>query len=130
MHFLSASVIQLHLCKCFRDTFVPHLLVILIENMELSQVAHQSIYLWMSRGWSMFRTINLELFTEGRSFLACQGIRVQVRSVYVKGRSQPSKGQYFFAYRIRINNCCNRTVQLLRRHWAITDAVGKTEHIW
>lgn len=98
--------------------------------MELSQVAHQSIYLWMSRGWSMFRTINLELFTEGRSFLACQGIRVQVRSVYVKGRSQPSKGQYFFAYRIRISNCCNRLVQLLRRHWAITDAVGKTEHIW
>jgi len=58
------------------------------------------------------------------------GIRVQVRSVYVKGRSQPSKGQYFFAYRIRISNCCNRPVQLLRRHWAITDAVGKTEHIW
>uniref|UniRef100_A0A0C9QV91 TSA: Wollemia nobilis Ref_Wollemi_Transcript_7137_1365 transcribed RNA sequence n=1 Tax=Wollemia nobilis TaxID=56998 RepID=A0A0C9QV91_9CONI len=58
------------------------------------------------------------------------GIRVQVRSTYVKGRSQPSKGQYFFAYRIRISNLSDRPVQLLRRHWAITDATGKTEHIW
>lgn len=58
------------------------------------------------------------------------GIRIQVRSVYVKGRSQPSKGQYFFAYRIRISNGSNRPVQLVRRHWAITDATGKTEHIW
>ncbi|GLJ15731.1 hypothetical protein SUGI_0258890 [Cryptomeria japonica] len=57
------------------------------------------------------------------------GIRIQVRSVYVRGRSQPLKGQYFFAYRIRISNISDRPVQLLRRHWAITDANGKTEHI-
>lgn len=58
------------------------------------------------------------------------GIRVQVRSVYVDGRSQPSKGQYFFAYRIRITNNSNRHVQLLRRHWIITDANGRTENVW
>lgn len=57
------------------------------------------------------------------------GIRVQVRSVYIEGRSQPSKGQYFFAYRIRITNNSDRPVQLLRRHWIITDANGKTEHV-
>lgn len=60
----------------------------------------------------------------------CQGIRVQVRSVYIEGRSLPSKGQYFFAYRIRITNNSQRPVQLLRRHWIITDANGKTENIW
>lgn len=58
------------------------------------------------------------------------GIKVQVRSVYIEGRSQPSKGQYFFAYRIRITNNSNRPVQLLRRHWIITDANGKTENVW
>ncbi|GAB4845714.1 hypothetical protein Ancab_039117 [Ancistrocladus abbreviatus] len=58
------------------------------------------------------------------------GIRVQVRSVYIDGRSEPSKGQYFFAYRIRITNNSDRPVQLLRRHWIITDANGKTENVW
>lgn len=63
-------------------------------------------------------------------FLAFQGIRVQVKSVYIESRSQPSKGQYFFAYRIRITNNSDRPVQLLRRHWIITDANGRTENIW
>ncbi|KAL6973207.1 hypothetical protein U1Q18_027387 [Sarracenia purpurea var. burkii] len=57
------------------------------------------------------------------------GIRVQVRSVYIEGRSQPLKGQYFYAYRIRITNNSDRPVQLLRRHWIITDANGKTENV-
>ncbi|GER27077.1 SKIP interacting protein 10 [Striga asiatica] len=56
-------------------------------------------------------------------------IRVQVRSVYVDGRSQPSKSLYFFAYRIRITNNSDRPMQLLRRHWIITDANGKTENV-
>lgn len=58
-----------------------------------------------------------------------QGIRVQVRSVYIAGRSQPSKGIYFFAYRIRITNMSERPVQLLRRHWIITDANERTETV-
>ncbi|PIN18777.1 hypothetical protein CDL12_08534 [Handroanthus impetiginosus] len=57
------------------------------------------------------------------------GIRVQVRSVYIEGRSHPSKSLYFFAYRIRITNNSDRPVQLLRRHWIITDANGKTESV-
>ncbi|KAM2106249.1 hypothetical protein ACFX1X_015636 [Malus domestica] len=70
------------------------------------------------------------------SFLKCSsdattlGIRVQVRSVFIEGRSQPSKGQHFFAYRIRITNNSDRPVQLLRRHWIITDANGKSENVW
>ncbi|XP_057464399.1 uncharacterized protein LOC130754241 isoform X2 [Actinidia eriantha] len=59
-----------------------------------------------------------------------EGIRVQVRSVYIEGRSQPSKGQYFFAYRIRITNNSDCPVQLLRRHWIIRDANGRTENVW
>ncbi|CAI9283849.1 unnamed protein product [Lactuca saligna] len=58
------------------------------------------------------------------------GIRVQVRSVYIEGRSQPLRGQYFFAYRIRITNNSNRPVQLLKRHWIITNANEKSEDVW
>ncbi|CAD6334489.1 unnamed protein product [Miscanthus lutarioriparius] len=58
------------------------------------------------------------------------GIRVQVRSVYIESRSQPLKGQFFFAYRIRITNNSQRPVQLLRRHWIVTDGNGRTENIW
>ncbi|CAA7402272.1 unnamed protein product [Spirodela intermedia] len=58
------------------------------------------------------------------------GVRVQVRSVYIEGRSQPLKGQYLFAYRIRITNNSQRPVQLLRRHWIITDENGRTENVW
>ncbi|CAI9112687.1 OLC1v1013162C1 [Oldenlandia corymbosa var. corymbosa] len=57
------------------------------------------------------------------------GIRVQVRSVYIKSRSDPSRDLYFFAYRIRISNNSDRPVQLLRRHWIITDANENTEHV-
>ncbi|CAN6353910.1 unnamed protein product [Urochloa humidicola] len=58
------------------------------------------------------------------------GIRVQVRSVYIESRSQPLKGQFFFAYRIRITNNSQRPVQLLRRHWIVTDGNGRMENIW
>ncbi|KAK7350628.1 hypothetical protein VNO77_09453 [Canavalia gladiata] len=58
------------------------------------------------------------------------GIRVQVSTVYLEGRSQPSKEQYFFEYRIRVTNNTSRPVQLLRRHWIITDGNGKTENVW
>ncbi|RYR77518.1 hypothetical protein Ahy_A01g002007 isoform A [Arachis hypogaea] len=70
------------------------------------------------------------------SFLKCSsdattlGIRVQVRSIYIEGRSQPSKGLYFFAYRIRISNNSDQPVQLLRRHWIITDGNGKMENVF
>ncbi|MED6120463.1 hypothetical protein PIB30_020966 [Stylosanthes scabra] len=58
------------------------------------------------------------------------GIRVQVRSEYIEKISHPSKGLYFFAYKVIITNNSTRPVQLLRRHWTITDSHGKTENIW
>ncbi|KAJ3694279.1 hypothetical protein LUZ60_009759 [Juncus effusus] len=58
------------------------------------------------------------------------GVRVQVRSVYIEGRSRPADGQFFYAYRIRITNNSERAVQLLRRHWIVTDGEGRVENIW
>lgn len=55
---------------------------------------------------------------------------MQVRSVYVESRSQPMEGQFFYAYRIRISNNSGQPVQLLRRHWIVTDERGRAEHVW
>ena len=61
---------------------------------------------------------------------ACShGVRVQVRSEFVAERSNPSRGQYYFAYRIRIQNESDRQVQLISRYWLITDAHGRTEEV-
>lgn len=40
------------------------------------------------------------------------------------------EGQFFYAYRIRISNNSGRAVQLLRRHWIVTDGRGRAEHVW
>ena len=58
-----------------------------------------------------------------------RGVRVQVQSSYVPERSSPRDSQYFFAYRIRITNAGDETVQLVSRHWVITDGNGDVEHV-
>ncbi len=58
-----------------------------------------------------------------------RGVRVEVRAAYVPGRSSPADSQYFFAYRIRISNLGEETVQLLSRHWVISDGEGNEEHV-
>jgi ApaG protein len=56
-------------------------------------------------------------------------IRIQVRSRYLPERSAPPQHQWFFAYRIRIANESSETIQLLTRHWVITDANGRVEEV-
>jgi ApaG protein len=58
-----------------------------------------------------------------------RGVRVQVQSSYVPDRSSPSESHYFFAYRVRISNVGEETVQLVSRHWVITDGDGHVEHV-
>lgn len=58
-----------------------------------------------------------------------RGVRVQVQSFYVPDRSEPRQGQFFFAYRVRIANVGDETVQLVSRHWVITDGEGRVEHV-
>jgi ApaG protein len=58
-----------------------------------------------------------------------RGIRVQVKPVYLPERSAPEESRYVFGYRIRISNGGDETVQLLRRHWIITDAHGRVEEV-
>lgn len=58
-----------------------------------------------------------------------QGIRVKVRSEYRAERSNPARKQFFFAYTVRIYNEGQATVQLISRHWIITDAHGHVEEV-
>jgi ApaG protein len=47
----------------------------------------------------------------------------------VPDRSDPEQGSWFFAYEVRIANEGELTVQLLTRHWIITNAEGKTQEV-
>lgn len=56
-------------------------------------------------------------------------IRVSVSSEYAPARSNPAENQWFFLYTITITNEGTDTVQLLARHWMITDGTGKIEEV-
>jgi ApaG protein len=58
-----------------------------------------------------------------------RGVRVRVESEYAPDRSQPGTGQWFFLYTVTIANEGAETVQLLTRHWIITDGTGKVEEV-
>ncbi len=58
-----------------------------------------------------------------------RGVRVQVATSYLPERSAPPEGRFFFAYRVRISNQGEETVQLVSRHWVITDGDGRVEHV-
>lgn len=53
------------------------------------------------------------------------GIAVRVCASFLPEQSHVSQGQWFWAYHIRIENHSDQAVQLLTRHWRITDAAGR-----
>jgi ApaG protein len=52
------------------------------------------------------------------------GIIVRVSVSYLPEQSEPQRGRWFWAYHIRIENEGAQTIQLLTRHWIITDGRG------
>jgi ApaG protein len=58
-----------------------------------------------------------------------RGIRVEVVTRYLPERSSPENSRWVFAYTIRITNQGDTRVQLMSRHWIITDANGRTEEV-
>ena len=67
--------------------------------------------------------------TSFQSEQVTRGVRVTVESFYVPGRSTPERAYYFFAYRVFIENEGDTTVQLLTRHWVITNADGEAKEV-
>ncbi|MGH6787516.1 MAG: Co2+/Mg2+ efflux protein ApaG [Novosphingobium sp.] len=52
------------------------------------------------------------------------GLTVRVAVNFLPEQSRIEAGKWFWVYHIRIENGSDRTVQLLTRHWRITDGRG------
>jgi ApaG protein len=53
-----------------------------------------------------------------------RGVIVRVAVNYLPEQSEPARGRWFWAYHIRVENEGPMAVQLLTRHWIITDGRG------
>ncbi len=58
-----------------------------------------------------------------------RGITVTVKPFYLEDQSSPGDGHFVWAYRVRIENHSDETVRLKRRHWQITDALGRMQEV-
>ena len=58
-----------------------------------------------------------------------RGIAVSVEPAYLEANSSPGSSQYFWAYRVTIENLGKETVQLQSRHWMITNARGELAEV-
>jgi ApaG protein len=58
-----------------------------------------------------------------------RGIEVEVEAFYLEDRSDPEKNNYVWGYRVTIANNSSEDVQLLSRHWRITDGQGRVEEV-
>ena len=56
-------------------------------------------------------------------------VRVSVRTFYLADQSEPDRSHYVWAYRVTIANEGRQAVQLLKRTWLITDALGRTQRV-
>lgn len=56
-------------------------------------------------------------------------IQVTALPEFRPDRSSPEAEAFFWAYTIEIANLGQRTVQLLHRHWIITDAQGRVQEV-
>lgn len=57
------------------------------------------------------------------------GIKISANAEFQELYSRPEQRNYFFSYRIRIENNSDYTVQLLRRHWHIFDSAGTRQEV-
>lgn len=58
-----------------------------------------------------------------------RGVVVRVEPEFLQDQSDPEAQRYLWAYTIEIENRSEETVQLVSRHWQITDASGQVETV-
>ena len=56
-------------------------------------------------------------------------IRVSVEPVFLDEQSAPDENHYVWAYQVKIENEGIEPVQLLNRHWQISDARGQLQEV-
>ncbi|MGK0405959.1 MAG: ApaG protein [Oleispira sp.] len=54
---------------------------------------------------------------------------ITVETQYIEAQSTPADQRYIFAYHVDIYNPSIHPIQLLTRHWSITDGDGKKEEV-
>lgn len=57
------------------------------------------------------------------------GIRISVESFYESTHSNPDVRKFIYSYRVTIENDSEHEVQLLSRHWIITDAALNVKEV-
>jgi ApaG protein len=57
------------------------------------------------------------------------GVCIRVRPVFVDEESSPEDDRFLWAYHIEIENRGRHTLQLMTRHWRITDGDGRIQHV-
>ena len=58
-----------------------------------------------------------------------EGVKISVFSLFEERMSAAPQGSFVFSYRISIENQNDYPIQLLRRHWFITDSNGLKREI-
>jgi len=58
-----------------------------------------------------------------------ENIKVEVTPEYIEDQSTPDEQRYVFSYHIDIHNQGDKAVQLLSRHWLITDGNGQVQEV-
>src|ERR1700682_6320296 len=72
---------------------------------------------------------NVQPVSTPMSEAVTNGIRVEVMSQHSVENSRPLVDEWVFQYTVRITNQGTETVQLLSRHWIITDALDHVEEV-
>jgi len=58
-----------------------------------------------------------------------RGVRIIVQPRYLPEQSDPDEDRYLFAYHVVIRNESEEPVQLISRHWVITNGEGRVEEV-
>jgi ApaG protein len=58
-----------------------------------------------------------------------KNVRVTVEPRFLEERSDPEERRFFWAYTVEIENSGPAPVQILARHWIITDQNGRREDV-
>ncbi|MBS40543.1 MAG: Co2+/Mg2+ efflux protein ApaG [Rhodospirillales bacterium] len=58
-----------------------------------------------------------------------RSISVSVEPIFLEDQSSPDEDHYVWAYQVKIKNKGLEPVQLLNRHWRITDARGQLQEV-
>ena len=56
-------------------------------------------------------------------------LSVTVEPSFVPEQSDPDRGQFVFAYKVRITNTGERPVQVISRYWLITDGEQRVQEV-